>query len=458
MWMGMEIESAARMGYSVGMKGQFGGVIVRPFRFLHTADIHLGTPFLGASQRVSETWLERLKDASYHVFERIVRVALDHDVQFVTISGDLFDCTSVPMSVFFELRRGFETLQRAGIKVFLCHGNHDPLDTTHPFTWPDNVVTFPPLPASLSDDDVVPSYVFETAGQTRVQVSGFSYRGPQLFASLAAQFVRRPDVDYAIGLYHGVVGSASGHANYAATSLAALEQRNFDFWGLGHIHQASVLKSQNPVVLYPGNPQGRHIKESGARGVYIVDVLEDGRAKLQFVPTDTVRFATVKLALDDIGDLAEVREQLRGEIAHSVQRNAQHGGGVVLRIQLSGRTHLHDVLNGQEAVMADALQADLEHLQWPVCIERVDVDTEPPLDRAALAHSRTFVGEVLRLCDDYQQDAERTRSVLRGLLQDLYHPGTGLSVDNWSDEDVLRLLHDAEMKILTQVERAVDAT
>jgi DNA repair protein SbcD/Mre11 len=447
------------MGYSVGMKGQFGGVIVlRPFRFLHTADIHLGTPFVGANQCVSEVWLERLKDASYRVFERIVRAALDHDVQFVTIAGDLFDSASVPMSVFFELRRGFETLQRAGIKVFLCHGNHDPLDATHPFTWPDNVVTFPPIPASLSDDDVVASHVFETAGQTRVQVSGFSYRSPQLFASLAAQFVRRPDVDYAIGLYHGVVGSASGHANYAATSLAELEKRNFDFWGLGHIHQAGVLKPQNPVVLYPGNPQGRHIKESGAHGVYLVDVLEDGRTKLQFVPTDTVRFATVKLALDDIEDLAEVREQLRDEIAHVMQRNAQHGGGVVLRIQLSGRTRLHNVLSGQEVDMAEALQADLEHLQWPVCIERVDVETEPPLDRAALAHSRTFVGEVLRLCDDYRQDAEATRSALRRLLQDLFHPGTGLSVDNWSDEDVLQLLRDAEMKILSQVEKAVDAT
>ena len=100
------------------------------FRFLHTADLHLGTPFSGLAKQLPQEWLRRVQAASYKAFDRIVDIALEERVDFVTVAGDLFDSTRVPMAVQFELARGFERLRGADIRVFVSHGNHDPSTPT----------------------------------------------------------------------------------------------------------------------------------------------------------------------------------------------------------------------------------------------------------------------------------------------------------------------------------------
>ena len=80
------------------------------------------------------------------------------------------------------------------------------------------------------------------------------------------------------------------------------EAKGDDYWGLGHIHKRQII-AEYPHIAYPGNTQGRHVARNGAKRRLLVSV-EDGQlARVEFRPTDVVRWhwATVSLATTMVG-------------------------------------------------------------------------------------------------------------------------------------------------------------
>src|SRR6056297_3516399 len=93
-------------------------------KFIHAADIHLDSPFIGLTAR-DEACAAALRDATRAAFANLVQAAIEHAVDFVLIAGDLYDgdWRDYTTGLFFvgEMAR----LERAGVPVFLVHGNHD---------------------------------------------------------------------------------------------------------------------------------------------------------------------------------------------------------------------------------------------------------------------------------------------------------------------------------------------
>ena len=79
-----------------------------------------------------------------------------------------------------------------------------------------------------------------------------------------------------------------------------LEFSGISYWALGHVHTRQVLSARSPTVVYPGNSQGRHPNEPGARGVYLVDIDDDGTVNLDFRAVDTVRWERPVLDISDM--------------------------------------------------------------------------------------------------------------------------------------------------------------
>ena len=75
-----------------------------------------------------------------------------------------------------------------------------------------------------------------------------------------------------IGVLHTACGRA-GHENYAPCTAADLAARGYDYWALGHVHAFEIV-SRDPWIVYPGNLQGRSIRECGERGAVIVEVAD----------------------------------------------------------------------------------------------------------------------------------------------------------------------------------------
>jgi exonuclease SbcD len=321
-----------------------------PFRFVHAADLHLDTPFRGL-ERLADWLSPVLADATLRTWDRLVEATIARGADFLVLAGDVFDHTTPTLRAQFRIRDGLDRLAEAGIPVFWAHGNHDPyatLDTN--MEWPSNLVRFPPGKAH--------THPVIRHGETLCTVSGISYPTRAVHDNYAALLTRPSEAPWAVAVLHGNVGGQPGHDNYAPASLSDLARQGFDYWALGHIHQHLALANE-PWVIYPGNLQGRHPRETGRKGAVLVEVDAGGTARPVFLPLNVVRWEVVTVdvtGLDHVDGVADRAERALRDIHLDSDEE-----GLLARLFLTGRTPLaaHDIpdLDTVAERLSDATQA-----------------------------------------------------------------------------------------------------
>jgi DNA repair protein SbcD/Mre11 len=310
------------------------------FRFIHAADLHLDTPFQGLA-RVSGEMAALLRDASLRAFDRVIEAALQNEVAFVLFAGDLYDGEQRGVRAQMRFLRGLEILAKSGIKAYIVHGNHDPLGGWSAIReWPAGVEVF-----GAGDVAEVP---VEVGGIRIATVYGLSYGRREMTENLSLRFPRGAGRDsragLRIGLLHCSVGDQPEHSSYSPCSLVDLSAASIDYWALGHIHRAAVLKERSPWVVYPGNTQGRSAKpaELGAKGVMLVDVEGVDVRSVEFLPTDSVRFLALGVDLAELPEGADLAG-LRGELVRLAVRLREEDPklALLLRATVKGRGPQH---------------------------------------------------------------------------------------------------------------------
>ena len=97
-------------------------------------------------------------------------------------------------------------------------------------------------------------------------VSGFSYEHPWIDENKALEFpIKQAESDIHIGIYHGDT-SRKAQQNYAPFTWKDLKATGYNYWALGHIHQPQIV-SEQPLIVYPGTPQGHTKKNSLYKGL-----------------------------------------------------------------------------------------------------------------------------------------------------------------------------------------------
>ncbi|MBS9335886.1 metallophosphoesterase family protein [Fructobacillus papyrifericola] len=267
--------------------------------FIHAGDVHLGNPMSGLSRNLPNNWQEAVQSAGYQAFDKLIDAAVNQRVDFVLFPGDLLNGAGQSAKVQATLLRGFLKLQKAGVQVVLSFGNHDyEAFSEASLAWPENVHVF---------GHEVEEIVLKAKDGQRVAFVGFSYADRAERRDRLADFPNKgANVDYAIGLYHGMQGKPGD--DYAAFSLDAMLKKGYDYWALGHIHQRAVLHEE-PTIAYSGNLQGLNRKETGAKGAYLVKE-EGGRLLSTFLDLAPLRFE--EKVLDNPSGLLDLLKELQG--------------------------------------------------------------------------------------------------------------------------------------------------
>lgn len=259
-------------------------------KFLHVADAHLDSPFGGLSF-LPQAAHQEIQESTKSAFTKMVDVAITRDVDFVLLVGDTFDSNNpVPATQLF-LMREIERLTKARIHTFISFGNHD-------YMTPENLLVQSGKFVHIFDENVATSTITAKDG-TVVDVIGFSYVRNHITEDVVQYFPAKVPGHYTIGMLHGsAAGDQSGVDNYAPFSLTELNNKNYDYFALGHIHLRQLLSS-NPLIIYPGNLQGRHVNEPGTKGFYELTVDENGHTTSKFVATSIFIWQTITLDLPD---------------------------------------------------------------------------------------------------------------------------------------------------------------
>jgi len=413
-------------------------------RFVHAADLHLDSPFTGLMD-VEDSVGAVLREATFDAYNSIIDLCIRERVDALLVAGDVYDGADRSLRAQIKFVAGLKRLSDEGIRSFICHGNHDPLDGWEArLSLPERCHRFGP------DVQVVP---LDPDDPGKATVYGVSYPKRDVHENLVPRFQPVSNGGFAIGLLHCNVGSNTGHESYAPCTLDDLARAGMDYWALGHVHNHQVLRDEGPAVVYPGNPQGRHPGETGARGVYLVDVNEAGRVSLQFRPMDVVRWASIDVSIDSMENVQQLLNGVAGRVSELV--DGAEGRHVVFRAEVGGRGPLHHALRRQG--FADDLRLQINDdwsRQTPFAwCERVRVDTRSAIDRDERCQGADFVAELLRVVDDVRGDPQAIAGLSED-LQVLYNHGKvrrHLKDLAPSGEDLLALLQEAETICLEEL-------
>ncbi|MCT7671735.1 metallophosphoesterase family protein [Lactobacillus iners] len=262
-------------------------------KFLHIADVHLDSPFLGLSFLPSELFCQ-IKNAIQLSFEKAVNFAIDHDVDLVLLAGDTFDSIHpTPQSKIFFANQIKRLVDRQ-IQVVMVLGNHDYSQID------DLLLNESPYFKIIGSNEQIEQVDFMTKSQYKYRVVGFSYQHNHITEDIIAKYPPKSTSIYTIGLAHaGMKQSSVDQNNYAPFTLNEVKDLNYDYFALGHIHLRQVL-SQEPWIVYSGNLQGRHVNEKDAKGFYFGQVDEQSQnTQLQFIDVSPIVWQTVDLILDE---------------------------------------------------------------------------------------------------------------------------------------------------------------
>ncbi len=360
-------------------------------RFLHTADIHLDSPLKGLEAH-EDAPVEEIRGATRRAFDNCIELAVEEAVDFLLIVGDLYDVDwkDYNTGLFFASRMG--KLKRAGIAVFIVSGNHDAVNQiTKTMPLPDNVTLFSSKkPQSIRLDNL------------GVIIHGQSYSTRAVTENLALHYPQHEPGYFNIGLLHTSLTGREGHEDYAPCTLDELKAKGYDYWALGHIHKREIV-AQDPWIVFPGNIQGRHIRETGAKGATLVTV-EDGHiTAVQSHELDVLRWATCRVDLSACATTGSIYEAVQQ--AFELELAQAKGKPVALRLILTGQCPAHTQLLERTAQWTEEFRgigAGLGNI-W---LEKVKFQTSRTVSLEDVAGADTALTGLLQSIQNLQLDGD----------------------------------------------------
>ncbi|MFQ5766764.1 MAG: exonuclease SbcCD subunit D [Acidobacteriota bacterium] len=414
---------------------------MRPFSFVHAADLHLDSPFRGVTA-ASPRLRKALSSSTFRAFDSLIKTTLESEADFLLLAGDIYDSQDRSLTAQLKLLDGLSKLEAAGIPSFIVHGNHDPLDSRmSALEWPARAHFFGSSIKSLT--------AAGPDGTPLATVSGTSFAGREEPRNLAARFTRQATGLFQIGLLHCNTGGHPGHENYAPCTLDDLRVAGMDYWALGHVHTRSILL-EDPWVVYPGNTQGRHIREQGARGCYHVRVDGNGQVKPEFVALDAVRWSEIEVSIEGMETLDALERSILDRI--ETEAASADGRALVCRAAISGRGSLHGELrhHGAADQLLERIRERFNGDEPFIWVQSIGIGSRPQADLDAHLGRQDLLAEVLAVSREVRSSPPGRDALFKAALADLWNnPGLSKArLERPADEQIDALLAEAELLCL----------
>ena len=410
-------------------------------KFIHAADIHLDSPLCGLA-RYEGAPIEQIQSATRRAFINMIELACDEKVDFILLSGDLYDVDWKDYNTGLFFNQQMSKLREAQIPVFLILGNHDAgSHITKQLRLPDNVREL----SSQQPETIALDHL-------GVAIHGQSFPDKTVTENLSARYPQALPGYFNIGMLHTALNGRQDHAPYAPCTLSDLLSHNYDYWALGHVHQHEIVH-QSPWVVFPGNLQGRHARETGSKGCLLVSTSDHQHLSLLYRPMDVLRWEVCQFEISDMVHIDDLIDRARSEIIQAVH-HAQ-GRFLAVRFILEGKSALHSELHSQKErwtneIRTVATDAGSGHV-W---VEKIQLRTQafhpPNLQEGPLGE----LIETLHALPEDQETLQMLSAEFRALKTALpaearHHHDVGIDPDN--PETIRRLLPGVEELLLTRL-------
>lgn len=392
-------------------------------KFIHAADIHLDSPLRGL-ERYEGAPVDEIRQATRRALENLVTLAVETDVDFVLFAGDLYDGNWRDHNTGLFFAKQMSVLRQAGIKAFIIAGNHDAQNVmTKNLRLPDNVRQF-----KTSKPETVH---LEEIG---VAIHGQGFSTKAVTRNLSVDYPAAiPDV-FNIGLLHTSVTGREGHDSYAPCALENLVALDYDYWALGHVHARECL-SESPPIYFPGNVQGRHIRERGSKGCLVVSVDDSDDVDVMFHELDVVRWDEVVIDTSRFETLEDCLDEFR----HQIQKMLEDSDSqmLALRVRLAGQSAIHDAVSARpEDFRGDIRAIANDYGEGHAWVEKVKIHTQPCESGIATHSTDDAMAELSSVIESLAKDEPG----LMELLGELEPLRAKLPAEFWENKEDQRLM------------------
>ena len=240
-------------------------------KFIHTADVHLDSPF--ATLANNEIFAQERRLEQRKVLKEMVEYIKENNIPYFFIAGDLYEQDYIKISTIEYVNQLFKEIPNT--KIFITPGNHDPYIKNSfykQFKWNENV-----------------------------HIYGYGFNDFYM-ANKCEQIHVKNKEKVNILITHGSLDSGK-EENKEYNPLTTKELRNlgFDYVALGHIHKPSYNDYEGQYIVYPGSPISLGFDELGDRG-FIEGELNEKTKKLnlKFIKTSAKTFEEYMLDISEI--------------------------------------------------------------------------------------------------------------------------------------------------------------
>jgi len=391
-------------------------------KFIHAADIHLDSPLVGL-QRYEGAPVDEIRGATRRAFQNLVELAVSEKIDFLLIAGDLYDGDWKDYNTGLFLSSRMARLRDEGIQVFIVSGNHDAASQiTRHLKLPLNVKTF-----SVRNPETV---FIEELG---LAVHGQGYPGRAVTEDLSSAYPMGSPDHFNIGLLHTSLDGRQDHEPYAPTTAAALRAKGYSYWALGHVHAREIV-SEAPWIVFPGNIQGRHIREAGPKGCVLVEVADGRVADLAFRPLDVMRWAAAAVPAEKAGGGEGVLQAASRTLKEILKQNPEMP--LAVRLEIVGTTRAHRELFSNPERWKNELRALATDISGgALWLEKIRFATTDAADPSALALKSDAFAALMHALEALTTHPDLTKTALEA-LKDL---GEKLPYELKSGTDAIRL-------------------
>jgi DNA repair protein SbcD/Mre11 len=374
------------------------------FKFIHSADIHLDSPMC-MLDRYEGAPVEDIRGATRRALENLVDLAVTERVDFLLICGDLYDGDWRDYNTGLFFISQMAKLHDAGIPVFIIAGNHDAANRmTKTLRLPDGI--------HLLKTGEPSTMVLDHIGAA---VHGQSFGNQAVHDDLSQRYPAAVGGLFNIGMLHTCASGRPGHDSYAPCTVRGLSLKNYDYWALGHVHKRETL-SEAPLIVFPGNIQGRHIRETGPKGCVLVTVDEKGTARPDFHPLDVVRWEKCDIDASGADSESTLLERLMEGVTRALR---QTDLPLIIRLSVEGNCPVHDeISSGMERLINEIRSESMVSSGGRIWIEKVILNTAPPAGDGQ-HHGSGPVSELLGIIREMSEDPQYMEDIGNS-LEDLW--------------------------------------
>ena len=367
------------------------------FKFIHAADIHLDSPLhkLDAYEGAPK---DEIRQASRRAFDNLVGTAMVERVDFVLIAGDLYDGDWKDYNTGLHLVSQTAKLREAGIAVYIAAGNHDAASKiTKNLKLPENVHLF-----SANKPETF------TIDELNVAIHGQSFAKPAIKTDLSNNYPAPLPGHFNIGVLHTCASGREGHEPYAPCTLEGLGSKEYNYWALGHVHQYETLMD-DPLVVFSGCIQGRHIRETGPKGCVLVTVDDQGHPQPAFRPLDVIRWVIADVDAGGAESAYDVVDRVGRQLEKLVDQN--EGLPLVTRVVIQGETSGHTELLADVEHWGNEIRSAAIDSGGRVWVEKIKFQTALPAAQQDLPKNDGAIGELVSLFDEMSANPDMVQAL-----------------------------------------------